>query len=286
VTATPSFSSADAATRPARDVPGARTAFAPGLASVTFRRLRPTAVVGLARQVGLVGIEWSDAHAPAGLTAPDPEASPGLIAATARATGLDCAAYAPALAAPGDGPERFAAALAVATRLGARHMRIWPGTRGRAAADYGRGELRAAARAIAGFAATAAAQGIRLALECHSGTLADGAEAAERLVERISSDRVDLVWRPRPGLGLDEALGEVARIGRLVTHVRVSATDERARRLPLAARANWWRTVLAALQAERRLGDRWAFLEFVRDDDTRAFAEDALCLVDLVRDVG
>lgn len=258
--------------------------FSAGLCSVTFRRLQPAAIIGLARQAGLGGIEWGgDVHAPAHVpAAPDIEASLGLIAMTTRATGLDCVSYGSYIAPPTDDLGRFATALAAAERLGARAIRIWPGTRGRASDDYSVAERRRVAVSIRRMADLAAARGVRVALECHPLSLTDGTETALDLMETIAHDAVDLCWQPRPGLALDDALAEIAVIGRFVGNVHVFAWDAASRRLPLAARANWWRPVFDALAAERQRPDRWAFLEFVRDDDTRAFAEDAACLLDLV----
>lgn len=257
--------------------------FAAGLCSVTFRRLRPSAVIGLARQAGLAGLEWGgDVHAPPHAAAPDPEASLGLIGMTTRATGLDCVSYGSYIAPPDDGIDRFALALGAAERLGARVIRIWPGTRGRASDSYGAAERRRIVAAIRRMADLAAARGRSLVLECHPGSLTDGTDTARDLLEAIAHPAVELCWQPRLGMPLTEALAEIAVLGRFVRNVHVFAWDERARRLPLGARANWWRDVFAALDAERRGGDRWAFLEFVRDDDTRAFAEDAACLLDLL----
>ncbi|MBP0575183.1 hypothetical protein J8J27_31170, partial [Mycobacterium tuberculosis] len=75
---------------------------------MTFRRLRPAAVIGLARQAGLGGIEWAgDVHAPCSApAAPDPEASLGLIGTLTRATGLDCVSYGSYVAPPTDGLDR------------------------------------------------------------------------------------------------------------------------------------------------------------------------------------
>lgn len=258
--------------------------FSAGLCSVTFRRLQPAAIVGLARQAGLAGIEWGgDVHAPCDTpAAPDIEASLGLIGMTTRATGLQCASYGSYVAPPTDTLDRFAAALAAAERLGARAIRIWPGTRGRPSEDYTAQERRRAVDSIRRMADLAAARGCGVSLECHPGSLTDGTETARDLLEAIGHDAVDLCWQPRPGLPLDEALAEITVLGRFVRNVHVFAWDERSRRLPLASRANWWREVFAALAAERHHPDRWAFLEFVRDDDTRAFSEDAACLLDLL----
>jgi hypothetical protein len=254
-------------------------AFAAGLGSATFRRLLPAAIVGLARQAGLDGIAWDgDAHAPCGAPAtPDPEASLGVIGMVARASGLDCVAYTVDIAP--DDADRFAAALAAAEKLGARGLRLRPATRGRAIEDHGAAEHRRTAAALRRMADLAMRRGRTLTLDM---PLANGGAAARDLIEAIDHPNLDLSWRPRPGLTLEAALAEIAVVGRFVRDVRVGAADERGRRLPLAARANWWGTVLDAFRAERPRAERWAFLDGVRDDDTRAFAEDARCLVDLL----
>lgn len=260
---------------------GATRAFSAGLSSATFRRLAPRAVIGLARQAGLAGIDWDgDTHAPAGVMAPDPEASLGVIGMTTRATGLDCVCYGAAIAPPSDDLGRFAEALAAAERLGARTIRICAGAR--PSDDYAAAERRQVVAAIRAMADLAESRGLGVSLECHPGASADGTDAARDLLEAIAHPAVDLCWRPRPGLPLAEALHEIMLLGRFVGNVHVSACDDRSRRLPLASRANWWREAFAALAATRRRPDRWAFLAGVRDDDTRAFAEDAACLNELL----
>ncbi|MBP0575819.1 hypothetical protein J8J27_34380, partial [Mycobacterium tuberculosis] len=79
-------------------------------------------------------------------------------------------------------------------------------------------------------------------------SLTDGTDTARRLLEAIDHEAVDLCWQPRPGLPLTEALAEIAVLGRFVSHVHVFAWDEQSRRLPLMARANWWRTVFDTLK--------------------------------------
>lgn len=265
----------------------ATRAFSAGLCSVTFRRLAPRAVIGLARQAGLAGIECGgDVHAPMGVMAPDPEASLGVIGMTTRATGLDCVSYGSYIAPPTDDLARFAQAVAAAERLGARMIRIWPGTRERPSDDYTAAERRQVVGAIRDMADLAESRGLGIALECHPGSLTDGTDTARDLLEAIAHPAVDLCWQPRPGLPLAEALTEIKVLGRFVGNVHVFAWDDRSRRLPLASRANWWREAFAALTEARRRPDRWAFLEFVRDDDTRTFAEDAACLNDLLAALG
>jgi hypothetical protein len=79
-----------------------------------------------------------------------------------------------------------------------------------------------------------------------------------------------------------EARAAVTALAPVAAHVFSWADD--GARLPLAARESLWRPVLALLGALP--GDRHALLEFVRDDDPAAFAEDAAVLRDWVATPG
>ncbi|WP_018239753.1 sugar phosphate isomerase/epimerase [Ensifer sp. BR816] len=253
--------------------------FEPGLCTVTFRSLPPERIVELARRARLKAIEWAgDAHVPSGDTS------------VARIVGHLCeraglkTSYGSYVAPPTDDLPEFMRAVESAVALGATNIRIWPGTRRRDSKDYSAGERRAAADAIRDMGAEAARQDVTVSLEYHPQSLTDTTESASRLIEAIAHDNVYLYWQPRPGLPLDEALSEIARIGHHVSHVHVFAWDRERNRFPLASAADDWRTILAALPASRWTGRRFAMLEFVANDDPEAFLADAETLGQILTD--
>lgn len=253
------------------------SALEPGLCTVTFRKLPIEIIVELAEKAGLAAIEWAgDAHVP-----------PGAITLAREAADLCgqaglAASYGSYVAPPTDDISAFLGALDSAAALGAANIRIWPGTRGRDSKEYGADERRAAADAIREMGAEAARHGISVSLEYHPQSLTDTTQSARRLIDAIAHDNVYLYWQPRPGLPLEEALAEVAEVGAHVSHVHVFAWDVDRNRFPLAAAADYWRTILAAMPPSRWSERRFAMLEFVANDDPAAFLEDAATLREIL----
>jgi sugar phosphate isomerase/epimerase len=252
--------------------------FEPGLCTVTFRKLPAERIVELAKEARLAAIEWAgDAHVP-----PGAESIARDVARLCREAGL-ATSYGSYIAPPTDDLSAFLRALESAVALGAGNIRIWPGTRERDSRDYSTDERRAAADAIRDMGTEAARHGVTVSLEYHPQSLTDTTRSARRLIEAVAHDNVYLYWQPRPGLALDEALAEIAEIGRHVSHVHVFAWDRDRNRFPLASATDYWRTVLAALPPSRWIGRRFAMLEFVANDDPTAFLEDAATLKEILR---
>ncbi|MFQ6240289.1 sugar phosphate isomerase/epimerase family protein [Sinorhizobium meliloti] len=247
--------------------------FEPALCTVTFRKLPADEIVALAAKARLAAIEWAgDAHVPPG------------DASTARTVGYLCeraglkTSYGSYIAPPTDDLSALAPALATAVALGASNIRIWPGTRQRDSRVYSPEERRTVANVIRDMAAEAARHGVTVSLEYHPQTLTDETGSALSLIEAVAHPNVYLYWQPRPGLPLDEALVEIARIGEHISHLHVFAWDGDRNRLPLASAADYWRAVLAAIPSSRWTGRRFAMLEFVAGDDPGAFLADAATL--------
>ncbi len=247
--------------------------FEPGLCTVTFRKMPAARIVELAAEARLAAIEWAgDAHVPPGDTT-----AARTAARLSERNGLTTS-YGSYVAPPTDDLSVFMGALETAIALRSSNIRIWPGTRQRDSKDYSAGERRAAADAIRDMGAEAARHDVTVSLEYHPQSLTDTTESACRLIEAIAHDNIYLYWQPRPGLALDQAIAEVARIGQHVSHVHVFAWDRDRNRFPLASAADYWRTILASLPASRWTGRRFAMLEFVANDDPATFVEDAATL--------
>lgn len=252
--------------------------FKPALCTVTFRGLRPAAIVPLALEARLAAIEWAgDVHVPPG--------DEGVAQNVGRLTrdARMAISYGSYMAPPSDNLESFRKALTTAKYLGASNIRIWPGTRGRDSSDYSDAERQAVASLIREMGEEASNHGVAVSLEYHPNSLTDETSSALRLIEAIAHENVYLYWQPRPGLPLDEALTEIARVGPHVSHVHVFAWDGNRNRFALATAANYWRSVLAAMPDSRWKGPRFAMLEFVAGDDPDAFLADAATLRDLLR---
>jgi hypothetical protein len=124
------------------------------------------------------------------------------------------------------------------------------------------------------ISALSAVEGVEIGVEHHAGTLTGTLASALDLYDDVPSLRP--YWQPAPGCSDEDALAEMAALSPVTVHVFSWAAD--GARLPLAARESLWRPVLARLATLP--GERHALLEFVRDDDPAAFAQDAATLLD------
>ena len=240
----------------------------PGLVSVTFRRLSAAEVVALSVRHGMRAIEWGgDVHVPTGDLAVARD-----VAARCADAGIAVEAYGSYYRASGD----FAPVLDTALALGASRVRVWAGERG-SAAERDRGavvdELRRAAE-------LATAAGVEIAVEYHANTLTDTLASALDLFAAVPTMKP--YWQPPIGSSVADAFRAVPALAPVAAHV--FSWDDTGNRLPLTARADLWLPVLE--QLARLPGSRHALLEFVRDDDPAAFAEDAAVLRDWVSATG
>ncbi len=254
-----------------------RSAIRPGLCSITFRQLSADEVVDLAAAAGLDGIEWgSDLHVPVG-DATVAEA----VADRCRAAGLACPSYGSYVQAgqtPRDEVERVAD---TAATLGVDNVRIWtPYGTGPDAPDA---ERAAVVAGVAEAVAVIDARGLTTSLEYHVGTLTETAASALAVLAEVDHPGLFTYWQPLVSLDDAGAVAELVRVAGRLSHLHVyrwgtGFTD----RYPLADGASLWKPALAAVPdggAWTDAGrDRWAFLEYVRDDDPGQLAADAATL--------
>lgn len=251
----------------------------PGLVSVTFRGLDAGSVLRLCGQHGLRAVEWGgDVHVPAG----DVEHA-GRVRDLTAAAGVAVSTYGSYLRCGEAGSEQVQAVVATASAVGAAAIRVWAGTRG--SSDATSEDRRAVADGVVAAARSAAARGLSLVLEHHDGTLTDRTGSALTLLEQAAAagappGSVALSWQPQVGLDDDAALATLdAHLPHLGT-VHVFSWDTEGRRLPLAARSDLWAEVFSRVAGTGRTHP--VLLEFVRDDDPGALAEDAAVLHELV----
>jgi len=251
----------------------------PGLCSITFRGLGADELVDLAAAAGLVGVEWgADVHVPAG-----DETEAARVADRSRTTGLACPSYGSYVQAgqtPRDEVERVAD---TALALGVANVRIWTpyGTGPDAPAD----ERAAVVAGVAEAAAVIDARGLTTSLEYHVGTLTETAASALSVLAEVDHPGLFTYWQPLASLDDAEAVAELVRVAGRLSHLHVyrwgtGFTD----RYPLADGDSLWQPAIAAVPDDGLWTDagrdRWAFLEYVRDDDPGQLADDAATLCD------
>lgn len=246
-----------------------------GLVSITFRQLSPAQIVELVSRVGLDGIEWGgDVHVPHG----DLDAARQVLSLT-RNAGLEVAAYGSYYRAGESEGEGLAwdKVLTTAVELGAPVIRVWAGKRGSGDAndEYRRG----VANDLKRICDLAAAQNTLVTLEFHGGTLTDNADSARALLEAVNHSNLQSLWQPSTGRALEARLDELSTMLPWLSNIHVfqwRETAEGRERLALDEGAEEWSKYFDAIKTQA--GERFALLEFVRDDAPEQFLRDAATL--------
>ena len=247
-----------------------------GLVSVTFRKLTPAHIIQLVVDAGLEGVEWGgDVHAPPG----DARLAQEIARMTVDA-GLSVAAYGSyyRVGAPDAGD--FQAIVDTALALGAPIIRVWAGNRGSADADDAYwAHVVSESRRIADIAATA---GLTVSYEYHGRTLTDTNASAQLLLRRVDHPAICAYWQP-PVDGAPEycAEGLAALLPRL-SNVHVFHWLPATVRQPLSAGHEVWRTYIDIVKSIP--GDRYALIEFVKDDQPAQFMQDAAILLSWLKE--
>ncbi len=258
------------------DTPLIRT----GLVSISFRPESPESLIEKVVAAGQQGLEWGgDVHVPHGDTVRAEQ-----VAGWTRDAGLDVAAYGSyyRLAETEDNPD-FEAVLDAALALGTDTIRVWPGRRGSADADEAyRTQVKEDARRIC---ALAEPHGIRIGFEYHGGTLTDTIDSSVELMTSLELSNLDTLWQPPNGQPEDHCQTSLRSVLSRVSNVHVFHWGAGFReRFALKDGVERWTRYFQILAEEPK--NRWALLEFAKDDSLTQYHEDARVLADLVAGFG
>ena len=257
----------------------------PGLVSISFRGRTPAELIAACARAGLQGIEWGgDIHVPHGNLAVARE-----VAARTREAGLDVAAYGSYYRVGRDESQQisFAQVLDTAVALQAPLIRVWAGEQGSAKTPpAARQRIVAESRRI-GEMARAAGHGV--AFEFHCNTLTDATESAMDLLQATADAGLCCYWQPSVGWTHAAQCEALRRLRSSLAHLHVYQWDADGRREPLATGTGAWSGFLAEAAAAPLPGglpQRWALLEFVKDDSLDQFRQDAETLIRMLSQVG
>ncbi len=247
-----------------------------GLVSISFRKFSPEKIIGMVKKAQLDGIEWGgDIHVPHG----DVQTAKDVRRLTLEA-GLEIAAYGSYYRV---GCEKeynlsFDAVLHSAQALGAPLIRVWAGNIPSVKADDA---YRENMIAETGRIAKAAAEiGIQIAYEFHANTLTDTIESTMDLLNRRSNCNVYSYWQPPIGTIESEQMGMLDQINKYLTNIHVYHWQDRER-MPLNNALDRWKRLMTKIKTYK--GDRYAMIEFVKDDTEEQFYSDAQALKAIVR---
>lgn len=245
----------------------------PGIVSITFRNLSPEDLIREVTSAGLRGIEWGgDVHVPHGDVAKAEQ-----VAALTGEAGLEVAAYGSyyRLGETVDNPA-FQAVLDSALALGAPTIRVWAGRTGSAEADETTWQrVTEDARRVC---ALAAAEGIRICLEYHGGTLTDTIDSSTALLEALPLENLDTLWQPPNGKADDHCEVSLRAVLPRCSNLHVFHWGPGGwkDRHPLAEGTQRWTRFFDI--ATSIPTQRWALLEFVKGDSLEQFHADARVL--------
>ena len=257
----------------------------PGLVSISFRSRTPAELLAACRRAGLQGIEWGgDVHVPHGNLEVARE-----VAARTREAGLEIPSYGSYYRVGRDESAQvsFARVLDTAVVLQTPLIRVWAGEQGSAATTPAtRARIIAESRRIGTMAREA---GIGVAFEFHCNTLTDATESAIGLMEATSDAGLCCYWQPSVGWTHAAQLDALRRLRSTLAHLHVYQWQSDGRREPLATGRDAWREFLAeagTVPLPAGLKQRWALLEFVKDDSLEQLQEDAETLRKMLEEAG
>jgi sugar phosphate isomerase/epimerase len=246
-----------------------------GLLSVTFRQLVVEDIIPLVVQAGLDGIEWGgDIHVPHGEVK-----RAEVVGRLTRDAGLQVVSYGSYYRVGVDAAEQspFQTVLETALALGAPSIRVWAGNRGSADADAAWWSRVTDDFLVIAEAAKQA--GITIGVEYHGGTLTDTSASAVRLFHELHQAHPQIhvasLWQPSVNVSAEDRLSRLRDISPWLSHLHVFHWHDGIR-LPLSLGESEWMPYLG--WCAQLPGERYAMLEFVRDNSPEQFLADAATL--------
>lgn len=250
----------------------------PGLISVTFRNKKPEEIVSLAAKAGLRGIEWGgDIHVPTGQLKQAEK-----VHRLTTEKGLKVSAYGSyyTVGKSKDEGIRFADVIKTAQTLNAPIIRIWAGEIGsnKSTSEY----RRKVVEEILEMADYSGRKGIRLALEFHENSLNDTYQSCRELLSELNHPMIKTYWQPIHGAGPAINGAGIDLILPWIVGVHIFHWWPHAEvRLSLYEGIKDWQVYVNRLSG---IPDTiFGSLEFVKDDSTKQFFQDANTLLELTR---
>lgn len=260
-----------------------KTSFLPGLVSVTFRSLTSHDIIKLCAENHLMGIEWGgDIHVPHGdiLCAKE-------VGKMTRDAGLTVAAYGSYYEVGQSKADNlnFMRVLDTAIALEAPIIRVWAGNCGSTDADdsYRRMIIDESCR----IAAIAEQAKLKVGFEFHGDTLTDSISSAIELLTMTAKSGLYCYWQPLVALSAIDRLESLRKILPYLANLHVYHWHDNSDRRPLAEGAKEWLSYInIAAKAPDDIGfQRWALLEFVRDNNPSQLVADAGELIRLLSEL-
>lgn len=257
----------------------------PGLTSVSFRKLSVAEVAQLAYRASLAAIEWGgDIHVPHG----DISAARAARQATLD-RGLAISSYG-SYYRIGESEEQghpFDAVLDTALELETEMIRVWAGSFD--SEDVSIPDWADAVADAQRICDAAAVAGVTIALEWHGKTITNTLKSTQRFLRDVSRANLMTYWQPRTGEPAEKNLAELEQMLPYLANVHVfqwtRGAGGKTIRHALAEGKGEWTAYLKAANSADNAEERYALLEFVRDDDPEQMFADADCLSELLEKI-
>lgn len=246
-----------------------------GLCSISFRKHAPREIAGWAKEAGLQGIEWGgDVHVPHGDAAVAEE-----VGRMTRELGLETPSYGSyyRLGKSAEEGLAFEKVLLSAVKLGAKTIRIWPGTEN---AEYvktdARKKMATEAREISELAAKS---GLTVSMEWHGGTLTSTNPSAVDFLREVGHPAFETYWQTplyqTPEYCLEGLEGVLKQVRHLHVFNWYPTSNDHA---SLSTGEANWRRYLTAFAKAPLAGDHYAFLEHVHGESREGLLSEAKTL--------
>lgn len=245
-----------------------------GMLSITFRKLNVQDIVDLTRKAGLQAIEWGgDIHVPPGDVRTAREVKEMTVDA-----GLQVSSYGSYYKVGVS--DDFEKVLESAKELDAPLIRVWAGDRGSHLADEA--WWHAVISDAREISAMAARENIGIAFEYHANTLTDQPGQAIRLLTEAGDHNISCYWQPVTAKSVMDNLAALTSLKPWLANLHVFHWSHEPReRLSLGEGESAWRQYIQAAEEMGLPGNvkqRYAMLEFVKDDSPEQFLRDAVVL--------
>jgi sugar phosphate isomerase/epimerase len=252
-----------------------------GLASISFRNLSTDMIVEIAKDSGLLAIEWGgDVHVPHG----DIQKAKQVKDETLN-PGLETAAYASYYKAGESEIQglKFEEVLATAVELAAPTVRVWAGLKSSRDADENYRKM--VADDLFRVAKMAEKKNISIGIEYYVHTLTDSTESTLKLLDDVDHNNLFCYWQPPVNdiISHADCKSGLNALVKKVSNIHVyhwSLNNEIYTRYPLKDGFNEWKEYLDIIKLNG--GNHYALLEFVLNDSVEQLKEDADTLNELI----
>lgn len=246
-----------------------------GVVSISFRKLNVDSIIEMVKKSGLDGIEWGgDIHVPHG----DLKTAE-IVKSKMLKANLEVAAYGSyyKVGISENNGLLFNDVLASAKTLGAPVIRVWAGNLSPQDADndYCKKVTNDAIR----IADLSESYNIKIAFEYHSKTLTETNDSALKFMNSLNHKNIEFYWQPSSDKSIEYNKAGIENILPRLNNIHVFHWLKNNRRDELSNGISEWSSYFKTINKSK--SQRFALLEFIKDNSIEQFYKDAEILKEL-----